>query len=307
LVGSGKGDIENKVKFIYNFGFNMLALKDAQRIIAAAEKKAVEIGQPMNIAVADAGANLVAHVRMDRAWIGSIDISIKKAYTACAFDIATKELGVHSQPGGQFFGIHASNNGRIMIFAGGIPLKQNGILVGAIGVSGGSGEQDHAVAETGSQAFTVSEGILHNNITAIEGIFHCNVNCTDLDRSLAFYEMLGFKVVLDFTEGMSSQAMAEAFGMSQARLRGVHLVLGDNPTATRIDPKTQGQPYPHLYHTGIARICLRTNNINQVYENLQAKGVKFLSKPQTLPGTKVSIVCLIDPDGTVLELLEGTF
>ena len=131
----------------------MITLEDARRIIAAAEKKAKEIGQPMNIAVADAGGNLVAHVRMDGAWIGSIDISIKKAYTSRAFDIATKDLAEHCQSGKQFFGIHASNDGRIMICAGGIPLKRERIVVGAIGVSGGSGEQDHAVAEAGAAAF----------------------------------------------------------------------------------------------------------------------------------------------------------
>src|SRR5579871_1825307 len=117
-------------------------LADARRVIAAAEKKAQEIGQPMNVAVADEGGNLVAHVRMDGAWIGSVDISIKKAYTSRAFDIATKDLG-----------IHVSNDCRIMIFAGGIPLKRDGKVVGAIGVSGGSGEQDHAVAEAGAAAF----------------------------------------------------------------------------------------------------------------------------------------------------------
>ncbi len=117
----------------------MVHLEDARRIIAAAEKKAKEIGQPMNIAVADAGGNLVAHVRMDGAWLGSIDISIKKAYTSRAFDISTKDLATHSQSGGQFFGIHASNDGKIMIFAGGIPLKRDGKVVGAIGVSGGIG------------------------------------------------------------------------------------------------------------------------------------------------------------------------
>ncbi len=131
----------------------MITLNDARRVIAAAERKAEEIGQPMNIAVADAGGNLVAHVRMDGAWIGSIDISIKKAYTSRAFDIATKDLAAHCQSGGQFFGIHASNDGRIMIFAGGIPLKRAGKVVGAIGVSGGSGEQDHAVAEAGAAVF----------------------------------------------------------------------------------------------------------------------------------------------------------
>ena len=130
-----------------------MTLADAQRVIAAAEKKAQGIGQPMNIAVADEGGNLVSHIRMDGAWLGSIDISINKAYTARAFDIATKDLASHSQSGGQFFGIHASNHGRIMIFAGGIPLKKEGKIVGAIGVSGGSGDQDHAVAEAGAAAF----------------------------------------------------------------------------------------------------------------------------------------------------------
>ena len=125
-------------------------LEDARRVISAAEKKATEIGQPMNIAVADEGGNIVAHVRMDNAWIGSIDISMKKAYTSLAFDIETKELAKHSQSGGEFFGIHASNNGKIMIFAGGIPLKLDGKVVGAIGVSGGSGDQDHAVAAAGA-------------------------------------------------------------------------------------------------------------------------------------------------------------
>lgn len=130
-----------------------VSLEDARRVIAAAEKKATEIGQPMNIAVADAGGNLVAHVRMDNAWMGSIDISIKKAFTSRAFDITTKDLAKYSQSGDQFFGIHASNNGKIMIFAGGIPLKRDGKVVGAIGVSGGSGDQDHSVAEAGAKAF----------------------------------------------------------------------------------------------------------------------------------------------------------
>ena len=131
----------------------MVTLEDARRVISAAEKKALEIGQPMNIAVVDGGGNLVAHVRMDGAWIGSIDISIKKAYTSRAFDLATKDLAEHSQSGGQFFGIHASNNGKILIFAGGIPLKSEGQVVGAIGVSGGSGEQDQTVAEAGAAVF----------------------------------------------------------------------------------------------------------------------------------------------------------
>lgn len=131
----------------------MVGLADARRVIAAAEKRAHEISQPMNIAVVDEGGNLVAHVRMDGAWLGSIDISINKAFTARAFDIATGDLAGYSQSGGQFFGIHASNHGRVMIFAGGIPLKQDGKVVGAVGVSGGTGDQDQAVAEAGAAAF----------------------------------------------------------------------------------------------------------------------------------------------------------
>jgi uncharacterized protein GlcG (DUF336 family) len=131
----------------------MITLKYARQIIAGAEKKAAEMGQPMNIAVADEGGNLISHVRMDGAWIGSVDISIKKAYTSRAFDIDTKSLAQESQPNKQFFGINASNDGKIMIFAGGIPLKRGGKVVGSIGVSGGSGEQDHAVAEAGVAAF----------------------------------------------------------------------------------------------------------------------------------------------------------
>src|SRR4030088_3632113 len=125
----------------------MMNLALARKVIAAAEKKAAKIGQPMNIAVVDEGGNLVAHVRMDGAWLGSIDIAINKAFTARAFDITTLELGRNSQPGDQFFGINASNHGRVMIFAGGIPIRVNGQIAGAIGVSGGSGEQDQAVAE----------------------------------------------------------------------------------------------------------------------------------------------------------------
>ena len=133
--------------------FTMITLNDARRVIAAAEAKATQIGQPSNIAVVDGGGNLVAHVRMDGAWLGSIDISINKAWTSRAFDISTQELSELSQPGKDFFGIHASNNGRVMIFAGGIPLKKDGVVVGAVGVSGGTGEQDQTVAQAGADSF----------------------------------------------------------------------------------------------------------------------------------------------------------
>jgi uncharacterized protein GlcG (DUF336 family) len=130
-----------------------VSLDDARRMISAGESKAHEIGSPSNIAAVDAGGNLVAHVRMDGAWIGSVDISINKAFTSRAFDIATQALAGNAQPGAQFYGIQQSNGGRVMIFAGGIPVQQDGRVVGAVGVSGGTGEQDQAVAEAAVAAF----------------------------------------------------------------------------------------------------------------------------------------------------------
>jgi uncharacterized protein GlcG (DUF336 family) len=130
----------------------MLTMDKALLIIEVAIEKAKTIGQPMNIAIVDAGANLMAFMRMDGAWLGSIDIAINKAFTARAFDITTLELGRNSQPGGQFFGIHASNHSRVMVFAGGIPIRVNGQIAGAVGVS--SGEQDQAVAEAAVAALS---------------------------------------------------------------------------------------------------------------------------------------------------------
>jgi uncharacterized protein GlcG (DUF336 family) len=130
-----------------------VSLEDARRVTAAGEDRAREIGQPQNIAVVDAGGNLVSHIRMDGAWIGSVDVAINKAFTARAFDLSTAELAENAQPGGPFYGIQESNKGRVMIFAGGVPLKRDGEVVGAVGVSGGDGEQDIAVAEAAAAAF----------------------------------------------------------------------------------------------------------------------------------------------------------
>lgn len=148
---------------------------------------------------------------------------------------------------------------------------------------------------------------------AIDRIFHLNINCTSLERTLPFYQMLGFKVVLDFGDGMESREMAEAFGLDRARIKGVHLRLGDDEDAPRIDllefqaPPPEGTPYPRLNHTGIARMCLHTPDIRRAYRDLRAQGVQFLSEPKLLPGTSVTIVCFRDPDGTYIELLEGDF
>src|ERR1019366_1657592 len=130
-----------------------ISLEDARRVIAGAEAKALEIGQPMDIAVVDDGGNLRAHVRMDGAFIGSIAISINKAYTAIAFQTQTKELVDVTQSGQPLFGLSDAAGGRIVIFAGGIPLGQDGRVVGAVGVSSGTVEQDQGVAEAGAGAF----------------------------------------------------------------------------------------------------------------------------------------------------------
>jgi len=130
-----------------------ITLEEARRVIAAAEQKAQEIGQPMDIAVVDAGGNLKAHVRMDGAFIGSIDISINKAFTSIAFETQTRALAPQTQSGQPLFGINTTNNGRIVIFPGGIPMVRNGEVAGAIGVSTGTVEQDQEVAEAGAAAF----------------------------------------------------------------------------------------------------------------------------------------------------------
>jgi len=130
-----------------------ITLEEARQVIAAAEQKANEIGQPMDIAVVDAGGNLKAHVRMDGAFVGSITISINKAYTAIAFQQETADLQEMTRPGGPIFGLSDAHGGRLVVFPGGIPLVRNGEILGAIGVSTGAVEQDQEVAEAGASAF----------------------------------------------------------------------------------------------------------------------------------------------------------
>jgi len=133
-----------------------LDLADARRIIAAGERKAHELGVPYNIAVADAGGGLIAHVRMDGAWLGSVAIAIDKAWTARAFDVSTSDIAQITQSGQQGFGLNTTNDGRVVIFGGGIPVKRDGVVVGAVGTSGGSVEQDVAVARAAVAGFTFS-------------------------------------------------------------------------------------------------------------------------------------------------------
>ena len=128
-----------------------ITLEKAEAAVKAAKQKAQEMGLKMNIAVVDAGANLTAFGRMDGAWLGSADISIRKAKTARYFDMPTGELGKLSQPGGPLFNIEHANGG-LITFPGGLPILNGSEVIGAIGVSGSSVENDHMVAQAGVDA-----------------------------------------------------------------------------------------------------------------------------------------------------------
>ena len=134
-----------------------VTMESALKAIEAARKKAVKIETQMCIAVVDSGANLKAFLRMDDAWVGSIDIAIKKAKTAVFFGMPTGEIGKLSQPGKPLYAIEHSNDG-LITFPGGLPIvDEEGVLVGAIGVSGSTIENDHAVAQAGVKVVGVSD------------------------------------------------------------------------------------------------------------------------------------------------------
>ncbi len=128
-------------------------MEEAQRIIQAAMDKAREIGQPMNVAVVDNGRNLKAFSRMEDAWLGSINIAIDKAFTSASFLMPTQDLADMTQPGQPLYGLETTNGGRVINFAGGIPLMRGDDVAGAVGVSGGTVDQDQEVAEAGVAAF----------------------------------------------------------------------------------------------------------------------------------------------------------
>lgn len=130
-----------------------LTLADARRIIDAGEKKAQELGIPYNIAVVDVGGGLISHIRMDGAWLGSVDISINKAWTSRAFDMATEILAGATQSGQSLFGLNTTNDDRVVIFGGGEPVLEGGEVIGAVGASGGSVENDIKVVKAALAAY----------------------------------------------------------------------------------------------------------------------------------------------------------
>ncbi len=148
---------------------------------------------------------------------------------------------------------------------------------------------------------------------AITGLVHVNVNCSDYDRSRAFYETLGFREIWRVPE-TNTPEVAAAVGMPPYRVKGALLAgAGANPPLVLDllewkEPRDESPPYSHLYHLGIARIALATNDLDGDMERLEAAGVRFLSKPAAMPpssGSRARFVCFRDPDGTVLELVEN--
>ena len=145
----------------------------------------------------------------------------------------------------------------------------------------------------------------------IKGIFHVNINCSNFERSLEFYKMLGFKVAVDIPLGGGPE-MDKGLGLEHGLGRAAIMQLGDDPRGTRLDliewksPKSEGKPYAKLNHLGIARVALFTKNLRETYEELKAKGVKFISEPVVLhtPAGDTLYNCFYDPDGTILELIE---
>ncbi len=153
----------------------------------------------------------------------------------------------------------------------------------------------------------------------VKGIYHINVNVTNFERSLAFYQLLGFQVVRDLGE-VGNKFLARGLKISRPLGRAALLQIGDDKHATRLDllewksPKTEGKPPPHLYQAGPARIALVTDNLQEVCDTVKAaeiEGVEFFSEPQWMPrlssaraGDSDAFVCFTDPDGTVIELIQ---
>jgi glyoxylase I family protein len=145
----------------------------------------------------------------------------------------------------------------------------------------------------------------------IKGIFHIKVNCSNFERSLEFYKMLGFRVEVDIPEGDKSESV-KALGFGQGNFRAAIMQIGDDPRSTRLDllewksPRDEEKPYAQLNHLGAARIALFTKDLDKTTEELKAKGVEFISEAVVLRTSAGSarFNCFYDPDGTVLELIE---
>ncbi|WP_345827601.1 heme-binding protein [Erwinia sp. HDF1-3R] len=136
---------------------NNIDLNEARRLMDIAIDKAKDIASPSNIAIVDASGFLISHIRMDGAQLPSIEHAINKAYTSALFGKATQELKKDAEPGGELYGVNNTLNGRVIVFAGGNPLIVNEQVVGAIGISGGTSEQDRAIADYAVAQFRLND------------------------------------------------------------------------------------------------------------------------------------------------------
>jgi catechol 2,3-dioxygenase-like lactoylglutathione lyase family enzyme len=153
---------------------------------------------------------------------------------------------------------------------------------------------------------------------AISGLVHVNINCSDYNRSKAFYELLGFREFWVVPE-TNTPEVAAAVGMPPYRVKGSLMMLQDVEPGTRgtgltidllewLEPRDEAPPYSHLYHLGIARIALSSTDLDGDMATLKAAGTEFISEPAQLSpdsGSNARFVCFKDPDGTVLELVEN--
>lgn len=130
-----------------------ITLAKAKILLERLEQKSVELGMTSVLAVCGADGNIIAVHRMEGAYLASFDVAMKKAYTAVAVQMSTKRLGELAMPGGMFYGVDKADQGRLIIFGGGVPLYYNGKLIGGLGVSGGTSEEDHRLAEFGQEIF----------------------------------------------------------------------------------------------------------------------------------------------------------
>jgi glyoxylase I family protein len=146
----------------------------------------------------------------------------------------------------------------------------------------------------------------------LQRLFHVNICVSNMERSIKFYQDLGFTKINDFT--LDDPSVGDALGLDARKLRGVFMRLGSDPAAPVldlvefVDPPTQGQPYATLNNIGICRIAFTVDDIDRTYDQLKEKGVNFvapLKKIKGPDGNTIGVVCFKDPDGTVLELISG--
>lgn len=285
-----------------------LDLADARQIIAAGERRAAELKVPYNIAVVDCGGGLIAHERMDGAWLGSIDIAICKAWTARAFEMSTETIASLTQSGQPGFGLNTTNGSKVVIFGGGIPISVNGIVIGAVGASGGSVEQDIAVARAaaaGLSGLTVHPGQepplggvqveqRTYEIPPREGISIAHfLTVTDIERSARYYErVFGARIL----------SMGDGDAPAYLQLANIWMILnvGGGPTPDK-PTVTLGIPDPGFISSFMN---IRVADIQACHEQWKSLGAEFITEP--IPKYGETRCYIRDPDGYIIEVGQSS-